>query len=230
MHTMSNQTSILTDTISDNEVITKVLNGEKDFYALIVRRYNQRLYRIGMSMLKDDDEVEDVMQVAYIKAYENLCKFEFKAAFSTWLTRIFMNESLLRLRKRKQSVLINEEMIDNEIHKQPVKDSQTPLAKVLNQELRVVLEGAIRQLPEKYRTVFVMREVEGMNVAETQQCLDLTEVNVKVRLNRAKAMLRESLSMYYKNEEVFHFYLTRCDKMVDRVMMHVNSGTMSKTV
>ena len=113
---MNNQNTIVTDTISDNEIISRVLQGEKNLYANIVRRYNQRLYRVGMSIINDDAEVEDVMQVAYIKAYENLGKFEFKSAFSTWITRILINESLLRLKKRKQLLNINDDMIDNKIY------------------------------------------------------------------------------------------------------------------
>src|SRR5450631_3566957 len=106
---MNNQNTIVADTISDNEIISRVLQGEKNLYANIVRKYNQRLYRVGMSIINDDTEVEDVMQVAYIKAYENLGKFEFKSAFSTWITRILINESLLRLKKRKQSFNVHDD-------------------------------------------------------------------------------------------------------------------------
>lgn len=100
---MINTDTVNANTISDNEIISRILLGEKDVYALLVKKYNQRLYRIGMSIINDDAEVEDVMQVAYIKAYENIKKFEFRSNFSTWITRILINESLLRLRKRKQS-------------------------------------------------------------------------------------------------------------------------------
>ena len=101
-----------TDTISDHEIITRILTGEKNLYALIVRRYNQRLYRVAMSIINDDAEVEDVMQVTYINAYENLGKFAFKASFSTWLTRILINESLLRLKKRGKSINMNDPVLD----------------------------------------------------------------------------------------------------------------------
>ena len=100
---MNNQSTIVSGTLSDNEIISRVLQGEKDLYVHIVRKYNQRLYRVGMSIINDDAEVEDIMQVAYIKAYENLGKFKYKSAFSTWITKILINESLLRLKKRKQS-------------------------------------------------------------------------------------------------------------------------------
>lgn len=210
-----------TDTISDHEIITRILNGEKNLYALIVRRYNQRLYRVAMSIINDDAEVEDVMQVTYINAYENLGKFAFKASFSTWLTRILINESLLRLKKRGKSINMNDDIMDKEIYQQHKIEVQTPVARMLNSELKVALEEAIAQLPEKYRTVFIMREIEDMNVAETQACLDISEANVKVRLNRAKALLKESLSAFYKKEDILHFHLTRCDKMVEQVMSKI---------
>jgi RNA polymerase sigma-70 factor (ECF subfamily) len=215
---MNDQETLSTGTIPDSEIIARVLQGEKDLYALLVRRYNQRLYRVGMSMINDDAEVEDVMQVAYIKAYENLAQFEFKAVFSTWLTRILINECLLRIRKRKRSFPVDTTTMNNEMYQQLTTDTQTPFKKVLNSELKNILQEAIQKLPEKYRTVFIMREIENMNVAETQECLDLSEVNVKVRLNRAKALLRNSLSTYYKKEEILHFHLTRCDRIVDNVM------------
>jgi len=209
------------DTLPDYEIITRILQGEKELYALIVRRYNQRLYRVAMSIVNDDAEAEDVMQVAYINAYENLGKFAFQASFSTWLTRILINESLLRLKKRGKSINMNEDMIHMDIFQKNSIDRKTPVTELLNLELKVALEDAIRQLPEKYRTVFIMREIENMNTAETQACLDISEVNVKVRLNRAKSMLKDSLSRLYKKEDILHFHLTRCTGMVERVMMRV---------
>lgn len=221
MEKMHNQDIIATESIADNEIIIRVLAGEKNLYALLVRRYNQRLYRIGISIINDDAEVEDVMQVAYIKAYENLEKFAFKSSFSTWLTRILINESLLRIKKSKQSLTINNDMIEKQIYQQSSGASQSPLMKVINTELKLALETAIYQLPEKYRTVFIMREIEDMNVAETQECLDLSEVNVKVRLNRAKAMLQNSLSKFYKKEDLLHFHLSRCNRLTAGVMIRI---------
>src|SRR6476620_1714109 len=122
---MNNQNTIVADTISDNEIISRVLQGEKDLYANIVRKYNQRLYRIGMSIINDDAEVEDVMQVSYIKAYENLSKFKYKSGFSTWITRILINESLLRIKKRKQSSNMNDDAMNNEIYRNHPADPQT---------------------------------------------------------------------------------------------------------
>jgi RNA polymerase sigma factor (sigma-70 family) len=215
--------TLVTDTISDHEIITRILQGEKNLYAIIVRRYNQRLYRIALSIINDDAEVEDIMQVAYIHAWENLEKFAFKASFSTWLTRILINESLLRLKKRSKSINMNDDKMDKEIYQQHTKEVQTPVVKIINAELKLALEDAIRQLPEKYRTVFIMREIEDMSVAETQACLDISGVNVKVRLNRAKALLRESLSAFYKKEDILHFHLSRCDRVIEKVMSKVQS-------
>ncbi|MBN8672881.1 MAG: RNA polymerase sigma factor [Chitinophagales bacterium] len=216
---MNREEIIETTDTSDIEVINRILEGNKNLYSTIVRRYNQRLYRIGMSILSDDAEVEDVMQVVYINAYENLGKFAFKASFSTWLTRILINECLLRLKKRGKTIIMNDGNMENEI--QHWQAGETPVTKVLNTELKTILADAISKLPEIYRTVFVMREIENMNVAETQTCLDISEVNVKVRLNRAKAMLRELLANYYKKEDILHFHLTRCDRMVEQVMSKI---------
>jgi RNA polymerase sigma factor (sigma-70 family) len=205
--------------LNDDEIIARILNGEKDLYSIIVRRYNQRLYRIGISMINDDAEVEDAMQVAYINAYENLVKFAFRSAFPTWLTRIFINECLLRLRKRKKSISMYDENMENVMRQD--KEPQTPVTATVNSELRSILNDAIRQLPETYRTVFVMREIEKMNIAETKECLNISEVNVKVRLNRAKAMLRDILSAQYSKDDILHFHLNRCDHMVDTVMKSI---------
>jgi RNA polymerase sigma-70 factor (ECF subfamily) len=209
------------DAISDDEIIARVLKGEKDMYALIVSRYNQRLFRVGMSITKDAIEVEDVMQVVYIKAYENLAKFEFKSSFSTWITRILINESLLRVRKRKQSVTMVDDILNSKSYQQQTAEAETPLKHVLNSELKGVLEEAILQLPEKYRTVFIMREIENMTVAETKECLNLSEANVKVRLNRAKALLQNLLSNYYKKEEMLHLHLSKCNQIRENVMSQI---------
>ena len=221
MDSTNNQAVFIIDDTSDNDVITRILEGEKNLYALLVRRYNQRLYRVAISIINDDNDAEDAMQVAYVKAYENLRKFEHKSSFSTWLIRILINECLLLTKKRKQSLIMNNDLIENEIEQRLTGKVQTPLMNVLNLELKDVLEKAIQQLPEKYRTVFIMRELEDMSIAETQDCLNLTEVNVKVRLNRAKAMLKSSLASLYKKEDLLSFHLSRCDRVTDNVMKQV---------
>jgi RNA polymerase sigma-70 factor (ECF subfamily) len=204
--------------LTDEEIVSLVLSGEKQLYEKIIRKYNPRLYRIGMAMVKRDDELEDLMQNAYIKAYENLGQFQSRAGFGTWLTRIFINECLQFLKKEKK---VSVDSINEHSMKNVVSDYRAPDNIALNRELAQALENALLELPEKYRLVFVMREMEDMSVAETVKALDLSESNVKVRLNRAKTMLRDKLNNYYKSDQVFSFYLTRCNRVVNNVMANI---------
>ncbi|MCD6064552.1 MAG: polymerase subunit sigma-24 [Flavipsychrobacter sp.] len=204
--------------LTDEEIVSLVLSGEKQLYEKIIRKYNPRLYRIGMAMVKRDDELEDLMQNAYIKAYENLGQFQSRAGFGTWLTRIFINECLQFLKKEKK---VSVDSINEHSMKNVVSDYRAPDNIALNRELAQALENALLELPEKYRLVFVMREMEDMSVAETVKALDLSESNVKVRLNRAKTMLRDKLNNYYKSDQVFGFYLTRCNRVVNNVMANI---------
>ena len=201
----------------DKEVISRVLGGEKELFALIIRRHNQRLYRVGMAILNNDTDVEEAMQISYINAWEHLNNFKFMSSFATWLTRIMVNECL-RVKRRKKFVEMKEETINGygEKNTQP-----NAFSRLINEELKVALERAINELPEKYRTVFILRELENMSIAETRECLAISEVNVKVRLNRAKSMLRDSLGAVYRSAGVFEFHLSRCDKMVEKVMAEI---------
>ena len=210
----------LKNELPDREIIALILQGEKEWYSLIIRRYNQRLYRMGLAILKDDDEVEDAMQVAYIKAYEHLQQFDNRSSFSTWLTRILINECLLRL-KAKKRFLTPDQSVEEHAYNISMR---TPLENVLNEELKIALEKALMQLPEKYRVVFMMREVEEASTAETMAALGLSESNVKVRLKRAKSMLREKLTGYYKSSNVFEFHLSRCNRIVDKVFQYINTA------
>lgn len=204
----------------DLEIISNVIQGQKELYERIIRKYNPRMYRIAMSIVKDKDEAEEIMQIAYIKAYEHLEKFQGKSLFSTWLTRILINEGLQVVKSKKRHEVIDwNDMNQNKKN----TDHVNPLGQVMNEELKAILERSIEQLPDKYRTVFVMRELENMSVAETMSCLDLTESNVKVRLNRAKEMLRESLSEYYRYNEVYGFHLSRCNRIVARVLEKIHA-------
>ena len=206
-----------TDQLSDEEIISRVLAGESRLYELIMRRYNAMLYRVGMSIVNNDVEVEDIMQVTYIKAYESLRTFENRSSFSTWLTRILINESLHHLKKSKRNMRIE---LNNETHGQGMANNgaASPVNALLNKELGKILEQALIQIPEKYRIVFVLREMENRSIAETVDTLNITEANVKVRLNRAKTMLRDTLGSYYKNDSIYHFHLSRCDRIVKNVL------------
>jgi len=209
---MMYNSAVQTDGLNDTVLIQKILNGEQNLYEKIIRRYNQRLYRVGMSILKNAAEVEDAMQVCYIKAFEHLTSFEQRSSFGTWLTRIMLNECLAQKNKKNR----RKEMSENEdLH---FMDSTTPVNLLMNKELSAVLETAIAGLPEKYRMVFILREIENMSVKQTSEVLSLRETNIKVRLNRAKTMLRENLDTYMK-ENIYSFHLSRCNLMVDKVFM-----------
>ena len=154
------QSKELIDLENENEILRRIAEGEKNLYALIIRRYNQRLYRIAISIINNESEVDDIMQTAYIKAYENLDKFKFQSGFSTWITRILINECLMHMKKEEQiSNIKRGNLFSNHYNKSIV---QTPLMKVINSELKAILEFSIRNLPDKYRTVFIMRELENM--------------------------------------------------------------------
>jgi len=202
--------------LTDEEVIAHVIGGEKHLYESLMRKYNLRLFRISMSMINDEMAVEDVMQTAYLNAYLNLASFQNKSSFSTWLTRILINESLLY--KKKQ--LKREQLIDTQANNYI---NETPLHGLMNKELKTLLEKSIADLPEKYKLVFVMREIEEMSTSETMGVLNLSESNVKIRLNRAKEMLRGNLSSYYKLHQVYEFNLIHCDRVVNFVMSRINN-------
>jgi RNA polymerase sigma factor (sigma-70 family) len=205
----------LTNRIPDEVLIKKILAGEKRLFEHIMRSYNQRLYRIGMSILDNDMEVEDAMQNAYINAYEHLNSFEERSSFGTWLTRIMVNECLAQKKKKMKFKM------ELENHPGNPFNMKTPAAVLANKELSGVLEKAVGRLPEKYRLVFVLREIEEMSVKQTSETLSIEESNVKARLSRAKMMLRENLNGFMK-ENVYSFHLTRCNRIVDNVLARLN--------
>ena len=204
--------------INEEELIKQILSGDKDKYAILMRKYNQRLYRVGKGYFRDDAEVEDIMQEAYIKGYLNLGKFEGRSQFSTWITRILVNECLQRIRKMKRLTL---EADDENNEYMNFTDKSNPEYESLNRELKLQLELNIGKLPEKYRVIFIMREVEKLNVTETARILDISESNVKARLSRAKDQLRNSLMEIYPMGEVYQFNLVRCDKIVENVLSRI---------
>ena len=204
---------------ADNAIINEILNGDKEKYALLMQKYNQRLYRICKGYIKDESEIEDIMQDTYIKGYENLQLFEGRSQFGSWLIRILINECLQRLRKLSKHTLLSE--TDQNKKSMNQSDYSNPETKSLNKELRVLLENKLESLPETYKVVFLMREVEKMNVAETAESLMISAANVKVRLNRAKEMLKKTLLEAYPIQELFEFNLVRCSRVADNVLKQI---------
>ncbi len=207
---MTDKMDVIPDPVPDEELIARILAGEKRLFEQLMRKYNQRLYRIGMSVLANEAEAEDAMQTAYINAYEHLSGFGHRASFGTWLTKIMLNQCYEQRRKNKH-LLTTIEQTDN------IAIMNTAVNELANKELGRTLQQAVARLPEKYRVVFVLREIEDLSVRETSAALQIEESNVKVRLNRAKTMLRENLNGYMK-DHVYSFHLSKCDRIVNRVL------------
>jgi RNA polymerase sigma-70 factor (ECF subfamily) len=205
---------------SDELVVKRVLAGEAALFEVLMRRYNQRLYRVARAILHDDAEAEDVMQDAYVRAYQHLSDFEGRAKFSTWLTRIAVHEALARARRhsRFQSLDISEGAKGG-IMRSLASDDRDPEKAAYDRELRVVLEQAILKLSEEHRLVFMLRDMEGMTTDETADCLNLSPENVKVRLHRARAGLRKELyaRVGATAAQSFQFHAPRCDRVVKNV-------------
>jgi len=202
---------------SDEQVVARVLAGNTALYELLMRRHNQRLYRVARAILRDDAEAEDVMQDAYVRAYQNLGTFEGRAKFSTWLTRIAVHEALARCQKRSRFQSLDDSNSQyGDVMNAATSSDRSPEQKSYDQELSVVLEKAVLSLPDDYRMVFVLRDVEGMSTEETAQSLNLTQENVKVRLHRAHAKLRKELyaTVGATAAHCFQFHAVRCDRVV----------------
>lgn len=212
--------------LPEEEIIRRVIAGEASLFEILLRRTNPYLYKIGRSYGFNHQDTEDLMQEAHVSAYLNLAKFQQRSTYKTWITRIMINHCNQRLQKfsfkneKPEEKLLNERSIpmfaNNNVHADTDK-------KVLNKELSGVIEKAIDQIPLEYRTVFCLRELNGLSVAETAAVMELTEVNVKVRLNRAKNMLKKHIEKMYLPEDIYEFNLIYCDKIAERVMSRIQT-------
>jgi len=207
---------------SDLEIIEKINEGDVKLFEILIRRYNPFLYKIGRTYRYNHQDTEDLMQDAYVNTFFSLKKFEHRSSFKTWITRIMLNLCYQRKHKLSFKNEITGDDIQNEKSNIMFHQSTNNEKITVNKELGRVLENAIHQIPEDYRIVFSLRELNGLSVAETAEALNITESNVKVRLNRAKTMLQKEIKKMYSPEEIFEFNLIYCDAMVDRVMSKIN--------
>ena len=199
-----------------------------------MRRHNTRLFRIARAILRDDAEAEDALQDAYLDAYRHIGDFRGGAQLGTWLTRVVINQALMRLRKQKRDRVVvhfgERDTPEGDLPDADVADEKTesPPHAALRGEIRRMLERRIDELPVAFRTVFIMREVEDMTVQETAECLSIPEATVRTRLFRARALLREALArdMDIATMDVFGFAGERCDRIVDGVL--ARSGGLVK--
>ena len=210
------------DKYADIDIIQKILAGENALYEILIRRYNPFLYKIGRSYNYNHEDTQDLMQDSFVDAYINLSKFENRSSFKTWLIKIMLNNCYRKGQKLSFKNEISTEMNDGS---KPVfsSDQTDTNTKVLNRELNFIIEDALKQLPSNYRIVFSLREITGLNVKETTEVLNISEANVKVRLNRAKAMLKKEIEKSYKADEIFEFNLIYCDAIVNRVMNKIKN-------
>ena len=205
--------------LTDLEAVAGVLDGNREMFEVIVRRYNTQLYRVGMAYLRNHAQTEDAMQNAYLKAFLNLERFRGSAAFGTWLTRIMINECLMTLRTRKRFVMENiddaDDRVVRELFAAPSADS------LHNQDLKAVLEQAIQTLPRTHRAVYLLREVQQLSTAETAECLEISPENVKVCLHRAREGLKAELLNSAAGIELFDYPAAYCDPMTAMVMQAI---------
>lgn len=210
---------------TDIEIIHKIRNGENQLFELLIRRNNPFLYRIGRAYNYNHQDTEDLMQETYINAFYSLDKFQNNSSFKTWITRIMLNNCY---QKKQKFSFQNEkpvERIQNEKNNPMFHNQSNTEKNVLNKELGQVLESALNAIPEECRMVFAMRELNGLSSAETAEALSITESNVKVRLNRTKALLRSEIEKIYSPDDIFEFNLVYCDRIVENVMNKINSNT-----
>lgn len=213
--------------VTDEFIVQRVLDGEIALFEIIMRRHNQRLYRMARAVLRDDSEAEDVMQEAYVRAYEHLRQFEGRARFATWLSRIALNEAFGRVREKKRITEV-ETIPDTE--KEAMQSLQSPNPdpehQASNSEVRRLLEQEIEALPDDYRTICILRDVEEINSSEVAEILNITPANVNVRLHRAHALLRKRLFLRAgaQTHEAFLFHAPRCDRVVKAVFSKLEAA------
>jgi RNA polymerase sigma-70 factor (ECF subfamily) len=211
---------------TDEEVVELVLAGNTALFELLMRRYNERLYRAARAITRDDREAEDVMQQAYVNAFANLRQFNGQARFATWLTRITINEALARVRRRGMYQSFDDDNMSGPETFLSPGPPQDPERQAFTGELRKLLESAIDDLPDGAREVFMLRDVEGLSTAETAESLSLSEDVVKTRLSRARAALRRALleRTGATAPDAFRFYRPRCDQVVAAVLKRLSDS------
>ena len=228
---VSQATAVEACPLSDDEVVDRVKAGDSPLFEVLMRRYNQRVYRVARAILGNDSEAEDVMQDAYVRAYAHLDQFEHRASFATWLTRIAVHEALARVRKARRFEVLEpdiEPLVPDEAGAPP--QHRDPERRLFDVQMKEFLEAAIGSLSRDYRTVFMLREVEGLSTADTAECLGVSEEVVRTRLSRARVLLRDDL--YARagaaSPGAFQFGASRCDRIVEAVLQRIASGALPR--
>lgn len=207
--------------LTDEAVVQRVRAGETAAYEILMRRYNQRLFRAARSILQDDDEAQDAVQEAYVRAYYQLDRYTPAPSFGAWLTRIAVNEALMSKRRQRKNSSRFAHASDGPA---PALDRRHEPAELLARgQLSGVIEGAIDRLPQEFRTVFVLRAVQELSVQETAASLGVPENTVKTRFHRARKLMQEMLEtdLTAAERQAFQFAGARCDRMVEIVLARI---------
>lgn len=212
------------EAITDAEVIDRIKEGETDLFEILIRRNNPFLYKIGRSYGYNHQDVEDLMQETFIAAYLNLGKFKQHSSFKTWIIKIMLNQCY---HKAQRLSFKNEETIDaNNEREIPLFEKQQSAdgyKKIIDREFNQVIGEAVANIPLVYRIAFSLRELNGLSTTETAEVLDISEINVKVRLSRARQLLRQKIEKMYASEDIFEFNLIYCDSVVNKVMNAISN-------
>jgi RNA polymerase sigma-70 factor, ECF subfamily len=182
-----------------NQLVAQAKAGGREAFTELVELFSERIYNLGLRILKNPDDAADVLQETFLAVYEKINSFDGRSNFFTWLYRIATNFALMKLRKEKRTVYTDQDMeehYDNPGKIQIHEWQDFPLRDMLNEEFRKHLDVAVDRLPEIYRSVFLLRDVENLSIKETSKILGITESNVKIRLKRARVYLRENLAAY----------------------------------
>lgn len=205
--------------LSEQEVIHKVVHGETALFEILMRRHNSALYKLARCYGFNHQDAQDLMQEAYIAAYMNLGKFENRSSFKTWISKILVHKCIYKASygAAKHEIPDTDSITENTHPMLMQTENNQTETEVISREFSRVLEHSLEQMPLIYRSVFVLREMEGFNVAETADILNITPINVKVRLNRARAILQKKMEQFYSAAEIYEFNLIYCDAIVRNV-------------
>jgi RNA polymerase sigma-70 factor, ECF subfamily len=214
--------------LPDAELASLAARSDTGAFEILMRRYNQLLFRTARSILKSDEETQDAIQEAYLSAWRALPTFRSDAKLSTWLVRIVINEALGRVRRRAGSNVVSLDMaaggqLSDPEESMEAQQHEEPDQMVARAEIRRLMEARIDALPEAFRTVFVLRAVQEQSVEEVAEALNIPEATVRTRFFRARSLLRESLSrdMDFALQDAFSFLGPRCDSIVANVLARI---------
>jgi RNA polymerase sigma-70 factor (ECF subfamily) len=209
---------------ADTDVIMEVLSGNTSMFEILIRRYNPFLYKIGRSYGFNHQDTEDLMQETFINSYINLNQFAGRSSFKTWIIKIMLNQCYAKTHKHSyQKERATALLPDNSSFMFSQNNNNDNGNPVINRELNKIIEACLQRLSHDYRTTFTLRELTGLSVAETAEIMHTTTSNVKVRLNRAKVMLRKEIEKTYTPDDIYEFNLVYCDRIVDAVMKRINA-------